>query len=352
MQRLLRPVAGPLDSRPAPAVTFLAQFPPELRLHHAPLTPIPLADVRAAAARIAGTAVRTPLVRLHVDAPGEIHVKLETLQPIGSFKLRGALNAMRLLPRETLRGGVYTVSAGNMAQGVAWAARELGVPCRVVAPDHAPRTKLDAIARLGATVVLVPFADWWRAIVEFGVPGETGAFIHPGADPTVIAGNATIGLEIVEDLGDVDAILVPFGSGGLACGIACAARALRPAVRVYACEVETAAPFSASLAAGGPVAVEYTPSFVDGIGGRSVLDEIWPLAREVLAGSIVVSLQQVADAVRLLAERARVIAEGAGAASVAAALARDLGVERVACVVSGGNIDADRLTAILSGRIP
>ena len=319
---------------------------------HPPLKPIPLADIQAARARIAGTAVRTPLVRLHSDAPSEIHLKLETLQPIGSFKLRGALNAMRLLPAKTLAGGVYTVSAGNMAQGVAWAARELAVPCRVVAPDHTPQTKLDAIARLGATVVRVPFADWWRAIVEFGVPGETGAFIHPGADPTVIAGNATAGLEIVEDLPDVDAILVPYGSGGLACGIACAAHALRPGVRVYACEVETAAPFSASLAAGRPVAVEYTPTFVDGIGGKTVLEQIWPLAREVLAGSIVVSVRQVADAVRLLADRTRVIAEGAGAAPVAAALAHDLGVERVACVVSGGNIDSRKLAQILNGQVP
>ena len=317
-----------------------------------PLPPIALTDIRSARARISGTALRTPLVRLHVDAPTEIHLKLETLQPIGSFKIRGALNAMRLLSPEQLASGVYTASAGNMAQGLAWAARELGVPCRVIAPDHTPQTKLDAIRRLGATVVLVPFTDWWQAITDFGVPGEQGTFIHPGADPTVIAGNATIGLEIVEDLPDVDAILVPYGSGGLASGIACAARAVRPEVKVYACEVETAAPFAASLAAGRPVSVEYTPTFVDGIGGKTVLDQIWPLARDVLAGSIVVSVRQVADAVRLLAERTRVVAEGAGAAPVAAALAHNLGVERVACVVSGGNIDSRKLAAILSGDVP
>jgi threonine dehydratase len=317
-----------------------------------PLSPIALEQIRSARSHLAGTAVRTPLVRLHVDAPSEIYLKLETLQPIGSFKLRGALNAMRLLQPERLRDGVYTASAGNMAQGLAWAARELGVPCRVIAPDHTPQTKLDAIERLGAQVRLVPFADWWRAITDFGVPGEPGTFIHPGADPTVIAGNATAGLEIVEDLPDVDAIVVPYGSGGLACGIACAARAVRPGVRVYACEVETAAPFAASLAAGKPVSVTYTPTFIDGIGGRSVLDQIWPLAREVLAGSIVVSVRQVADAVRLIAERTRVIAEGAGAAPVAAALAHDLGVDRVACVVSGGNIDSRKLAKILEGEIP
>jgi threonine dehydratase len=319
---------------------------------HPPLAPVPLADIQAAKKRIAGAAVRIPLVRLYADAPAAIHLKLETLQPIGSFKLRGALNAMRLLPPEQLRAGVYTASAGNMAQGLAWAARELGVPCRVIAPDHAPQTKLDAIRRLGATVVLVPFADWWRALTDFGVPGETGTFIHPGADPTVIAGNATIGLEIVEDLPDVDAVLVPYGSGGLACGIACAVHALRPRVKVFACEVETAAPFAGSLAAGRPVTVDYQPTFIDGIGGKTVLGQIWPLARDVLAGSIVMSVRQVADAVRMLAERTRVIAEGAGAASVAAALAHDLGVGRVACVVSGGNIDAGKLATILSGGIP
>ena len=226
------------------------------------------------------------------------------------------------------------------------------MPCRIVAPDHAPQTKLDAIERLGATVRRVPFAEWWRAIVDHEVPGERGVFIHPGADPAMMAGNGTIGLEIVEDLPDVDAILVPYGSGGLACGIACAARALRPGVRVFACELEGRAPFSASLAAGRPVSIEYTPSFVDGIGGKSVLDEIWPLAKGQLAGSLAASLRQVAAAIRLLAERTRVIAEGAGAASVAAAVRHDLGARRVACVVSGGNIDAAKLATILGGGIP
>jgi threonine dehydratase len=318
----------------------------------APLAPIALTDVQAARARIAGTAMRTPLVRLQVDVPCEIYLKLENLQPIGSFKIRGALNAMRALPPERLADGVYTASAGNMAQGLAWAARELGVPCRIVAPDHAPRTKLEAIQRLGATVRLVPFAEWWRAILDHEVAGERGAFIHPGADPMVMAGNGTIALEILEDLPDADAILVPYGSGGLACGIACAARAVRPGISVFAVELEGRAPFAASLAAGHPVSIDYTASFVDGMGGKSILDEMWPLARQVLAGSLAVSLRQVADAVRLLVERARVVAEGAGAAPVAAALAHDLGVRKVVCVISGGNIDTNKLATILSGDIP
>jgi threonine dehydratase len=317
-----------------------------------PIAPVSIAELQAARGRIAGTAFRTPLVRLHVDTPSEIYLKLETLQPIGSFKLRGALNAMRALPPAQLADGVYTASAGNMAQGLAWAARELGVPCRVVAPDHAPRTKLDAIERLGASVRLVPFADWWQAILDHDVPGERGTFIHPGADAAVIAGNGTIGLEIVEDLPDVDAVVVPYGSGGLACGIACAIRALRPKARVYASELEGRAPFAASISAGHPATIDYTASFVDGIGGKSVLDEIWPLARAVLTGSLTASLRQVADAVRLLVERARVVAEGAGAAPVASALAHDIGARRIVCVVSGGNIDSRKLATILSGDIP
>lgn len=318
----------------------------------APITPIALTEVEAARSRISGTAVRTPLVRLQVDAPAEIFLKLENLQPIGSFKIRGALSAMRALPPGRLAEGVYTASAGNMAQGLAWAARELGVPCHIVAPDHAPRTKLEAIERLGASVRLVPFAEWWRAILEHGVAGERGTFIHPGADPMVMAGNGTIALEILEDLPDADAILVPYGSGGLACGIACAARAVRPGVSIYAAELEGRAPFAASLAAGHPVSIDYTASFVDGMGGKSILDEMWPLAREVLAGSLAATLGQVADAVRLLVERSRVVAEGAGAAPVAAALAHDLGVRTVVCVISGGNIDTNKLTTILSGGIP
>jgi threonine dehydratase len=320
----------------------------------APIAPIAMQEFQAARRRIAGTALRTPLLRLYVDAPPkqEIYLKLETLQPIGSFKIRGALNAMRSLPPDQLSQGVYTASAGNMAQGLAWAARELGVPCSIVAPDHAPRTKLEAIERLGATVRLIPFAEWWRAILDHEVPGERGTFIHPGADPMVMAGNGTIALEILEDLPDADAILVPYGSGGLACGIACAAHAIKPGIPVYAAELEGRAPFAASLAAGKPVTIDYTASFVDGMGGKSVLDEMWPLAKSSLAGSVQATLRQVADAVKLLVERVRVVAEGAGAAPVAAALANDIRAKKIVCVVSGGNIDTKKLATILAGEIP
>jgi threonine dehydratase len=256
---------------------------------------------------------------------------------------------MALAVPETLSRGVYTASAGNMAQGVAWNARRLGIPCTVVVPDHAPRTKLDAVERLGGRVVKVPVDRWWQVLAEHHYPGIEGLFIHPVADRAVIAGNGTIGLEILEDLPDVDAVLVPWGGGGLSCGIASALRALRPSAKTFACEVETAAPLSASLAAGKPVSVAYTPSFVDGIGAKGLLPEMWPLANAVLAGAFVVSLAEVTSAVRLLVERARVVAEGAGAVPVAAALAGHGGTGRVVCVVSGGNIDRDRLAAILAG---
>lgn len=313
---------------------------------------IPTADeIAAARTRIGGGAVRTPLIRW-VDGPGQVWLKLETLQPIGSFKIRGARNAMLAAPAGALAGGVYTASAGNMAQGVAWCARELGVPCAVVVPDHAPATKLAAIERLGASVVKVPFERWWRVLMERRFDGMEGFFVHPVSDPAVIAGNASIGGEIAEDLPDVDLVYAPYGGGGLSCGIAAALRGAAPRAQVVAVEPETAAPLAASLAAGRPTPVDYRATFIDGAGGRSVLDEMWPLARNLLAGAVTVSVEETAAAVRALAERTRVIAEGAGALALAAARARAAEGRKTVCVVSGGNIDAVRLVAILEGNVP
>jgi len=249
---------------------------------------------------------------------------------------------------------VYTASAGNMAQGVAWSARQIGVPATVVVPEHAPQTKIDAIERLGGRVLKVPFERWWQVLMDHEYPGLDGLFVHPVADSAVMAGNGTIGLEILEDLPDVDTVLVPFGGGGLASGIATAIRAGKPDTRVYACEVETASPLSAALAASSPQTVDYTPSFVDGIGGKRVLDEMWPIVERVLDGARVVPLAAVAEAIRLLAERNRVIAEGAGGTPVAVALAGGHGVtgKKVVCVISGGNIDAAKLATILAGGVP
>jgi threonine dehydratase len=317
------------------------------------LRSIPLAAIRAARNRIAGAALRTPLLRLDLgDAPAEIYLKLENLQPIGSFKLRGAGNAMALASPEQLRDGVATASAGNMAQGVAWNARRLGIPCRVIVPEDAPRIKLEAVARLGAEAVKVPYDTWWQAMEQHGLPEVPGFFIHPVADPGVVAGNGTIGLEILEDLPDVDAVVVPFGGGGLSCGIASAFRFLKPDVRIYACEVETAAPLAAALAAGTPVEIDHQRSFVDGMGGKTVLPEMWPLVRQLIPESLVVPLRDVADAIGLLAAHSHVVAEGAGAAPVAAALAGKTRGGKVVCVVSGGNIDIHKLAKILSGEVP
>jgi threonine dehydratase len=305
-------------------------------------------DVLAARERLTGTVRRTPLVPLE-GIPG-IHLKLETLQPIRSFKVRGAANAIAMLSADELTAGVYTASAGNMAQGLAWAAREQNVACSVVVPDGAPQTKLAAVRRLGAEIVSLPYAEWWNVLATHRYePLEPARFVHPVSDVGVMAGNGTIGLEILEDMPDVETVLVPFGGGGLSGGIAAAIRAARPGVRVYGCEVETAAPLRAAFEAGRPVECPRTPTFVDGIGGPIVLAEMWPVASRLLAGSLVVSVADVESAMRTLVERAAVVAEGAGAASVAAGLKRLGGDGPVVCVVSGGNIDLAVLSRILAG---
>lgn len=329
----------------------------------APLLNAPTLDqIHEARENVKDIALRTPLVRLPAR-PGEreIWLKLETLQPIGSFKIRGGANAIARAPKDALAKGVWTASAGNMAQAVGWCARLRGLPCTVVVPDHAPRAKRDAIERLGGRVIAVPFERWWRVFVERRFEGVEGHFVHPVSDTGVIAGNGTIALEILEDLPRVAAVLVPFGGGGLSCGIAAALKASGSRAPTFACEVDTAAPLVASLLARSAQKIEHRPSFVDGIGGSAVLEEIWPLASTLLAGTCVVSVDEIAGAIRSLVTRARVVAEGAGAAALAAAFAgRDataLGGARVAlpdgplvCVVSGGNLDPARLSAILDER--
>jgi len=308
-----------------------------------------LADIHAARQLIAGAAIHTPLVRLNVrETPAEIYLKLENLQPIGSFKIRGATNAMGHLTPETLSRGVLTASAGNMAQGVAWRARELGIPCTVVAPETAPVTKTRAIERLGGRVMKVPFDDWWRAFETRSFPGVEATFIHAFDDLNVMAGNGTIALEIMEDLPEVDAVVIPWGGGGLTCGIAAAMRALNPKCKIFAVEVATAAPLVVSLAAGTPQAVDYQPSFVDGIGAKVVFPQMLERAQQLIDGSLVAELHEVRSALRLLAERNRIIAEGAGACALACTLAGKAGGGRVVCIVSGGNIDFSRLCEILT----
>ncbi len=294
-------------------------------------TGLSIEDIRRARPAIADAAIRTPLLRLNVwDAPSEIYLKLENLQPIGSFKIRGAANAMSLIPRSELAKGVLVASAGNMAQGAAWNARRLGIPCTVIAPDYAPETKLNAIARLGGRVIKVPFDRWWQTFTDRSFPGIDAVFIHSFDDDRVMAGNGTIGIEILEDQPDVDTVLIPWGGGGLASGIATALRA------------------TASLKAHSPQTVDYQPSWVDGIGSKAVFANMLVMAQELLDGSFTASLDEIAAAVRLMAERNRVIAEGAGATALAVAMSGKVGNGRIACVVSGGNIDAAKLTKILS----
>jgi threonine dehydratase len=314
--------------------------------------PIPLAEIEAARERIRDVAVRTPLVRLNVDAPAEIWLKLELLQPVGAFKLRGAANSVLSTDPELVHDGLWTASAGNMAQGVAWCARLLGVPCAVVVPEGAPQTKLAATRTLGAEIVEVSVDEWFDVFTTRQHEGMKGLFVHAFADEAVMAGNGTVALELVEDLAAFDAVVIPFGGGGLACGVASALRALRPDVRVYAAEVDTGAPLAPSLEAGEPVRVDYERSFVDGIGGPTVLPEMLELSRELLDGSIVVGLDETADAVRLLADRARVVAEGAAGVAVAAVLSGRAGEGRVVAIASGGNIDLEVLARILRGETP
>jgi len=273
---------------------------------------------------------------------GRIWLKLENLHPIGCFKLRGALNKVRSEPEIH---DLVTASAGNMAQGVAWAAREVGVSATVVAPETAPRTKLDAAERLGARIVPVPYEEWWQAMVDRGRDGIEGLFVHPTDDPAVMAGNGTIGLELCEQLDAFDTVIVPWGGGGLTLGIASAVKALRPGTRVAAAEPATGAPLSAAFAAGTPTEIEFERSFVDGAGGPALLPGMWERASELVDEAVPIPLSEVEEAIRLLASRAHVVAEGAGALALAAALRRD---DRCVCIVSGGNIDPDVYAGILS----
>jgi threonine dehydratase len=309
--------------------------------------PLTLAQVEEARRNIAGTALRTPLVRLNADTAADVYLKLENLQPIGSFKIRGASNVMARTPRERLERGVLTASAGNMAQGVAFCARRLGIPATVVSPDTAPRTKIAAVERMGGRVILAPFADWWRTFETRTYPGVDATFVHAFDDLDVMAGNGTIGLELLEDLPDMEAVVIPWGGGGLSCGIAAVLRSRAPQVRIYAAEVATAAPLAASWEAGKPSIVDYRPSFVDGIGSKTVFTNMFELARTVLDGSIVVTLQDAAQAMKLAAERNRVIVEGAAACAIAAASSGRTGTGKVVAIVSGGNIDLDKFAEIV-----
>jgi len=315
-----------------------------------PVRPIALAEIRDARARIAGTIVRTPLVRLELG-PGapDIRLKLENLQPINAYKLRGATNAVALLSDAERRRGVWTISAGNAGQGVAYAARKAGVPCTVVAIETAPAAKLERMRALGATLVLVSYEVAWKALDDRAYPGVEGTFVHPFDDQNFITGHATMGLEILEDAPDAVAIIAAIGGGGLITGVGSAVKALNPAIRVWGAEPETAAPAALSFERGSPQEfTSWQASFVDGAGGKSVFPRMWQRMKPVADGSIVVTLEETRRAMRLMAEKARVIAEGAGALPLAAALTGKAGSGPIVAIVSGGNIDLQKFSELVT----
>ena len=315
-----------------------------------PVRPITLAEIREARERIAKTILRTPLVRLDLG-PGQpdVRLKLENLQPINAYKLRGAANAVALLTESERRRGVWTISAGNAGQGVAYAARQAGIPCTVVAIETAPAAKIERMRALGAKLIPVSYEAAWRALDDRAYPGAEGTFVHPFDDHDFIAGHATMGLEILEDAPDATAVIASIGGGGLITGVGSAVKALKPEIQVWGAEPETAAPFALSLASGSPQPFkDWKASFVDGAGGQSVFPRMWQRMKPVVDGSIVVTLEQTRRAMRLMAEKTRVIAEGAGALPLAAALTGKAGRGPIVAIVSGGNIDLEKFSDLIA----
>jgi len=306
-----------------------------------PVRPIELAEIREARARIAGTIVRTPLIRLELGAGyPDIRLKLENLQPINAYKLRGAANAVAMLPDAERRRGVWTISAGNAGQGVAYAAKKAGVPCTVVVIETAPASKMERMKALGAKLIPVPYEKAWKALEDRAYPGAEGTFVHPFDDHNFIAGHATMGIEILEDAPDTAAVIAAIGGGGLITGLGSAIKALKPGVKLWGAEPETAAPMALSMEMGSPQAFkDWKASFVDGAGGQSVFPRMWARMKPLVDGCIVVSLDETKKAMRLMADKARVIAEGAGALPLAAALTGKAGLGPIVAIVSGGNID-------------
>jgi threonine dehydratase len=315
-----------------------------------PVRPIELSEIRAARERIAKTIVRTPLIRLELGPEfPDIRLKLENLQPINAYKLRGAANAVAALADADRKRGVWTISAGNAGQGVAYAARAAGVPCTVVVVETAPKSKLERMKALGATLIPVPYEVAWKALDERSFPGVDGTFIHPFDDDEFIAGHGTMGLEILEDAPDVTAVIASIGGGGLIAGVASAIKALKPQVKVFGVEPETAAPAALSFEKGSPqVFSEWKSSFVDGAGGQSMFPRMWERIEPIVDGCLVVTLENTKNAMRLLAEKARVIAEGAGALPVAAALSGKAGNGPIVAIISGGNIDLHKFCELIA----
>ncbi|XP_074658087.1 L-threonine ammonia-lyase-like [Tubulanus polymorphus] len=327
----------------------------ETKTDLASLTMLPLSEIMTAKKTMEGVIMRTPLVPLNLtdeNSDKKIYLKLENLHSSGSFKMRGAYNALCSIPDEKLRDGVYTASTGNFALGLAWSCRKRGIKCTVIARCDSAKMKLETLGRLGAEVTIVSRETWYQVIADRTYKDIKGTFIHPAVERTVIAGNGTIGVEIFEDLPQVDAVVVPYGGGGLTCGVGSALKALKPSAKIYACEVETATPLKSAFLAGEPVVCESQSGFVDGMGGNTVLPDMWNLVNNLVDETLVVSLEEICSAIRFVLERNHVVAEGAGGAPVAAALSGKIKEKNIVCIISGGNIDTDRLQTILNGSVP
>lgn len=318
--------------------------------HHSPVS---IKDAKAAQKRLAHCSVRTPLIKLiQHDAKCEIYLKIESLQPTSSFKIRGAGNFIESLNEEQIDSGVWTASAGNMALAIGWHANRVGTKSTAVVSELTPDSKIQRIRSLGSDIIKIPFPEWLEIIKTHHYDGLNGVFVHPVSDSRVMAGNATIGLEILEDLADVDSIVMPYGLGGLCCGVASALRQLKPSVKLFASETNVASPLATSLVHGKATEVVYNPSFIDAMGAPMLLPEMWTLAKDLLDGSLVCSLEEVANSIKLLAEETRLVTEGAGAVALATALAGKAGDGKVVCIVSGGNINIDIFAGILNGETP
>jgi threonine dehydratase len=315
---------------------------------------IPLPDIQAAAARLRPHLHRTPLLhsRLIGERAGvELYLKCESLQKTGSFKPRGALHRVLMLQEAQRRAGVITVSAGNHAQAVSWAASVVGIPACVVMPTNAPRSKLDAVRGYGATIVLhddrATLFD--RLHEEQEKQGST--FVHPFDDPILLAGTSSVGLEIVEDLPDVDAVFVPVGGGGLLAGVTSAIRQLRPQVRIVAVELAAGPGLQPALDAGKPVAVSRpAQTLADGMTPPFVGEIPLRITEEAVDEVVAVSEEQILDAMRWLLTRAKLMVEASGAAATAGLLYHGSTLSpgsRVVTLVSGGNIDLQAFPALL-----
>lgn len=313
------------------------------------MNPPTLTEIEEAANTLRAVAFHTPLVPLHTfDKDTDIYLKLEIHQPIGSFKIRGVFNAVASLDQSERKNGLSTVSAGNTAQALAWTGRYFSVPSRSLMPDTAPQTKIDAVKAYGGQPILVPIAEIFRFLKEQLWENEPYTFIHPWTNRRVMIGHATIGLEIMADLPEVDSVFVPVGGGALIGGIATAIKQRNPSARVYAVEPQGCAALAESFKQNRPASVD-CKTICDGVAVPYMTDEVFGILKEIVDDVLLVSEDTVKQTVKRLALGNRIIAEPSAALPVAAALAMPQSKRgQSVCVVTGGSIDTEKLVGILT----